>query len=57
MTKPKTKVINFHCPEPLHAALMDLARREGEPASALLRRAAREMVAAGRPAPTLGIAA
>ena len=57
MTKPKSKIVVFHCPEPLHTALMDLARREGEPASTLLRRVTRELVAAGRPAPALGIAA
>lgn len=49
MNKPKTKPVNFHCPEPLHAALTELARREGESVATLLRMASRELCLSAAP--------
>ena len=41
---PKRKPIMFWASPALHAALMELARREEETASALLRRAVKRMI-------------
>ncbi len=48
MPMPKRKPVMFYASPALHAALMELARREGESASMLLRRATKQMVEAAR---------
>ena len=45
---PKRKPVMFWVSPALHAALMDLARREEETASTLLRRAVKRMVEPAR---------
>ena len=45
---PKRKPVMFWVSPALHAALMDLARREEETASTLLRQAVKRMVEASR---------
>ena len=45
---PKRKPVMFWVSPSLHAALMDLARREEETASTLLRRAVKRMVQPAR---------
>ena len=53
----RDKPMTFHCTPAMHAALMELARREGESASMILRRLTSQALAEaqdGRPVLRVG---
>lgn len=56
----RDKPMTFHCTPQMHAALMELARREGESASTIMRRLADQAITEaqdGRRVLRVGVAA